>query len=67
MEEEKAHEPRRGYFSTLLSRIMFWFKSFGSGEDLPDPDSSEYINLEDVDAFNTELTIISTSQHLLVS
>ncbi len=60
MSEDENQRPRRGWFGGFISKVVMWFKFIGSGSDLPDPDSSDYVDLGDVDVFNTEVMVIGS-------
>ncbi len=61
MRENEERKARPGFLSRITNKITLWFASIGSARDLPDPDTKDYVDLEDVDFSNAELMVIPSN------
>lgn len=50
----------------LCNKIKLWFKSFGNWSNMPDIDTPDYVNLNEVDLSSTELMFISSERFVII-
>jgi len=65
--EENNENTQLGFFTRNINKIKLWFLSLGADDDLPEKDTSDYVDLEAVDYSKTELLIISSHSYTFIS